>query len=314
MKISNKISTVPSTLFGSVMGITGLALAWRRAEEYFGWSTLPGDTFAVIASITLLVLIITYTLKVILFRSSYLEDLNHPVRGPFIAGLPLAILLQVPFIKPFSEPVAHAVFAVGASFSIGFNLYLFARWYLRSYDIESYNAVWLIPGVGSFIVALIGAPLGYIELSWFFFSIGICFWVFLSAILMYRYIFCGPTPEILRPSFFIPIVPPALMSMIYPLLDGGEISNFARIIYYFALFLTLFNFSMIGIFLKLKFNLGWWAYSFPLDTITSATLFYAKTTSNNFLMGVGQILLVLTTVVISGLIVLTANTVVRGRL
>jgi len=37
----------------------------------------------------------------------------------------------------------------------------------------------------------------------------------------------------------------------------------------FYLFLMLFQAKM---FIKLKFNLPWWAYSFPLDALTIATL------------------------------------------
>lgn len=53
----------PPTLFGSVLGITGLGLAWRRAESNFGWSPMPSDLILIIGGIVLVLVLICMARK-----------------------------------------------------------------------------------------------------------------------------------------------------------------------------------------------------------------------------------------------------------
>ena len=78
-------------------------------------------------------------------------------------------------------------------------------------------------------------------------------------------------------TFFILIAPPALGFISYLKLTNN-IDSFAKILYYFALFLTIFLFSQFTMFNKIKYYLSWWAYSFPLAAITIASsLMYSIT-------------------------------------
>ena len=304
------------------MGITGLAIAWRRAEEILHWPAIYGDIIFVIGFVILILMLPAYAAKCLLFPKEVKADLAHPIKSAFVAGLPLAICLQMPFISPYYPTAAQGIYLVTAFFGLGLYIHIFSRWFLLENKIEHINAVWFIPGCGSFIIAMTGAPLGFVELAWFFFSIALTFWVFLSGALMYRYIFCPKLPDALVPTYFVNIVPPGLASMIYPLLTGGglmdfitggEVAALTRITYYFALFLLIFNLAMIRIFLRLKFSLGWWAYSFPLDTITAATLIYGATTKNAYLLDLGGVLLIASTLVIGGVLLRTVFEITRGR-
>lgn len=160
---------LPPTLFGSILGISGLGLAWRHAEAGFGWSHLPGDVVLIVGAIMLAIVLPLYAAKFILLRKAVVGDIQHPVKGPFLAAMPLTILLQTSALAPFARETAEVLWIAGAFFSLGLNLYLFVGWYQREHQIQDFNAFWLIPGVGSFVVAITGAPLGFIELSWFFF-------------------------------------------------------------------------------------------------------------------------------------------------
>jgi tellurite resistance protein len=227
--------------------------------------------------------------------------------------MPLAVLIQTPALLPHFPEFTLAVWVVGAVASLSLNLYIFAGWNLRENKTQEFNAIWLIPGAGSFIVALTGMPLGFVEVSWFFFAIGSVFWVFLSAVLMYRYMFCPPHVAPLVPTYWILIVPPALMSLIYPMLTGEPLAEFTRVIFYFALFLTVFNVAMIRIFLRLKFSMGWWAYTFPLDIIASATIAYAKAAAVVTLSYAGRGLLIIATVVVAYILIRTIGEIIQGR-
>ena len=103
------------------------------------------------------------------------------------------------------------------------------------------------------------------------------FWIILLVIFFNRIIFHHPLPEKLVPTLFILIAPPAVGFIAYVKLVG-EVDAFARILFYFALFLTFLLFSQVKSFAKIKFYFSWWAYSFPISAITIATtLMYHQT-------------------------------------
>ena len=73
------------------------------------------------------------------------------------------------------------------------------------------------------------------------------------------------------------MAPPAIGFIAYVKLVG-EVDVFARLMYYFSLFLFIALLSQFRYFSKIKFYLSSWAYSFPLDAFTIATIFiYHKT-------------------------------------
>ena len=94
----------PSLSFGTVMGVTGLGLAWRRAEEMMGWSTLPGDIILLIGALILVLSIPLYGLKMARYPEIFAADIDHPIKSAFIAGLPMAMVLQVSALAPINIP------------------------------------------------------------------------------------------------------------------------------------------------------------------------------------------------------------------
>ena len=117
-------------------------------------------------------------------------------------------------------------------------LYVLHVWFNHEHlKIAHLNPAWFIPAVGNILVPIAGVGLGYIELSWFFFSIGILFWIVLFTIIMNRVLFHEPLPAKLAPTLFILIAPPAVGFVSYiGLTGGGGIDGFARILFYGALF------------------------------------------------------------------------------
>ena len=306
----------PSTFFGAVMGMSGLGLSWRRAEELMGWSTLPGDTILSIGAVIFIISTPLYVLKMFYHRNAFQADIEHPVKSAFLAAFPVAIILQVSALAPIHPEAAKILWLIGAPTSLLVNFFVFSRWYLVSGGTSRLNSIWLIPAAGSFLIAMAGKQVGFHEASWFFFAIGVMFGGSILILVIYRYISKAKLSDPLVPSYFIPIVPPGLVSIVYPMLTnwkmGDEISSFVRITFYFALFLLLFNLSMIKIFWRLKFSMGWWAYTFPLDIITTAIIIYAHSTENLYLEQLGAVLLPISTIFILYILGRTLIEIKRG--
>ena len=145
------------------------------------------------------------------------------------------------------------------------------------------------------------------------FSIGIIFWPVLLTIIYYRLIFHPALPEKLIPTFFIFIAPPAVGFLSYLQLNG-DVDNFARVLYFSALFFTLLVFSQFRQFSKLQFFLSWWAYSFPLAAVSIATLVMYQKTQNIVFSVLGMGLFIILTLFIIMLIIKTIKAVLHKKI
>jgi hypothetical protein len=61
--VSTTLSYLPVGLFGAVMGLTGLALAWRLAHQAFGAPAVVGQAIGAIAVAAFVVLAVAYGVK-----------------------------------------------------------------------------------------------------------------------------------------------------------------------------------------------------------------------------------------------------------
>jgi len=107
---------------------------------------------------------------------------------------------------------------------------------------------------------------------------------------------------------FILIAPPAVGFISWFQLVG-EINPLGRILYYFALFMTLMLLTQTRRFLKLEFFLSWWAYSFPMAAITIASFLMYEQLQLPFFKGLSVGLLGLLTGLIGILVIKTAQAV-----
>ena len=133
----------------------------------------------------------------------------------------------------------------------------------------------------------------------------------LEPVIYYRVIFHPALPDKLAPTFFILIAPPAVGFLSYLSLTG-EMDNFARVLYFSALFFTLLVLTQFRKFAKLQFFLSWWAYSFPMAAISIATMVMYDKTHNAFYSLTGIGLLVILTLFIVMLIFKTIKAIMKS--
>ncbi|PID46172.1 MAG: C4-dicarboxylate ABC transporter [Proteobacteria bacterium] len=303
----SRLAYMPISFFSIVMGLSGLTIAWHKAQPVFGMNLgLINIILPTLVSAIFLVLAWSYTQKIIRFPEKVAGELKHPVKLSFFPTISISILLLSIVFLSISPAIGRVLWAVGATAHIGFVLYIISTWMHQGhFQVQHINPAWFIPAVGNVIVPIAGVPLGFVELSWFFFSIGILFWIILMTIVFYRLLFHDPIPTHMLPTLFILIAPPAVGFVSYMRLTG-ELDSFARILYFSGLFLTLLLFSQAKRFLRLPFFLSWWAYSFPVAAITIASMVVFEHTQKTGFMWIGGLLLTLLTCLIGLLLVRTA--------
>lgn len=143
------------------------------------------------------------------------------------------------------------------------------------YHLEHANPGWFIPVVGNIIAPITGAKLGYIEISWFFFGVGIVFWMVLLTIITNRLIFHEALPTRFKPMLFILLAPPSIGFVSYSSIVP-ELTNLSRILASVALFTAILLVLNITQFRKGEFYLSSWAFLFPVAAFNVALFRYAE--------------------------------------
>jgi tellurite resistance protein len=309
-----RLEHFPVSFFATVMGTTGLAIAWKKAHGVLGMPAAIGAALSWWALALFGVLAIIYLVKMARHWPAVQHEFAHPIRLNFFPASSISMLLLAVAFAETLPGLAQGLWSLGALLHLAFTLTVMSSWIHHTrYDIKHANPAWFIPVVGNIIVPVAGVGFAPAEISWFFFSIGLLFWIVLLTIVMNRLFFHEPLPERLTPTLFILIAPPAVGFIAWVKLHGGEIDAFARILYYAGLFLTLLLASNALRFFRVRFFLSTWAYSFPLAAITIATLVMAEKLGGLF-VALGWLLIAVLSTVLLLLTLRTLQGVMRGEI
>lgn len=305
----SKLEHFPVPLFASVMGTTGLAIAWQKAHAVLGAPAVVGDVIRVLATMLFVLLAVAYALKWLRHRQAALAESRHPVRINFVSTISIGMLLLSTSWLAVVPRLASAAWMLAALLHLALTLRTISSWIHHAhYDIKHVNPAWFIPVVGNIIVPIAGVKIASPELSWFFFSIGIVFWGILLTIVMVRLFFHEPLPVRMAPTMFILLAPPSVGFVAWTELVGG-VDAFGRILFYIALFLALVLASNALRFIRLPFFISSWAYSFPLAALTIASITMFQHLGGTVLAVIALVMLSMLSVV---LVLLAARTIVAA--
>ncbi|MCW8796402.1 MAG: SLAC1 anion channel family protein [Chlorobium sp.] len=314
------------TFFAIVLGMAGFSLAVQKVGGQNGNGILPvlemPATVLLYITIGLFALVsVIYLFKIIRYPSALKKEFKHPVKinfFPLIAKI--FLVLSVAYLDRDMQ-ISRTLWIIGAVLQFIASIVIISIWIRHThFKIEQMTPGWFIPIVGSLIVPIAGVPHGFIEISWFFFSVGLIFWISLFTIVMYRMFFHSPIPDRLLPTLFILFAPPAIAFIAYAKLaglmghDGAGLDAFARIMYYFSLFMFILILFKVQILARINFFLSWWAYSFPLAAKTLATVVMLHMTHSVFFKNLALFELGLLALVIVLLIVVTLNAIMKGEI
>ncbi len=314
MSTDSRLEHFPISYFAMVMGMSGLTIAWEKAHSLFNLQTNPDGPLAIFTAGLFVLLLAIYTSKLVRYRGAVVAELRHPIKLNFFPTISISLLLLSIVMLHRYPDLAHLLWLAGAILHIFFTFYVMNVWiYHEHFEVHHLNPSWLIPVVGNVVVPITGVSLGYYEVSWFFFSIGIVFWLVLLATIFNRVLFHNPLPSKLMPTLFILIAPPAIGFISYTKLSGG-IDAFAHILYYVGLFLTFLLLTQARRFARLQFFISWWAYTFPMAAITVATMVMYENSGLPGFLFLSWVLLCLLTGIVVFMLYKTAQAVSRGEI
>lgn len=314
IKIEPRVKHFPISFFSMILGLAGFTIAFQKTETLL---TIPLNLSQYILTLTMIFfgsISIVYLVKIIKYQNEVKKEFDHPMKLNFFPTFSISfLLLSIAFLS-VNPVVSKYLWISGAIIHFILTIKIITIWMQDTkFEIHHCSPAWFIPAVGNILVPVAGVNHFSSEISWFFFSFGFIFWVVLSTIFFYRIIFHNPLPHEMLPTLFILIAPPAIGFISFVKLTG-EVNEFAKILYYFALFLVFLLFMQIKLFSKIRFYLSWWAYSFPISAITIASVLMFQETNIYLFKYISFTLFTLLSVIIIFLFIKTGNAVFKKEI
>ena len=312
--VSSRLEHFPITFFAMVMGLTGLTLAWEKAATVFMLPEVIGQILLIVSGAIFLIISLIYLLKILVKTAAVQAEFNHPIKLSFFPAFSISMILMSIATLEKSSQLSLILWSTGSGLHLLFTLYVLNQWiHHPKFQITHSTPAWFIPVVGNILVPIAGVEHGFTEVSWFFFSIGLVFWILLKTLIFNRIIFHAPLPDKMLPTLFILIAPPAVGFISYIKLNG-ELDNFARILFYAAIFLLLLLLTQLPRFIRIRFFMSWWAYSFPLAASAVAAQLFFSLNSQPFFHYLALALLILASLVIALLFIRTLIAIIKRQI
>lgn len=306
-----RLAHFPITFFATTMGLGGLALALRAA---FGADSVLFLTALVGTALALLAVSVLYLLKVVRHRQAVMAEWQHPVRLAFFPTVTISMLILATAALPVLPRVAAGLWILAMIGQGVLTLAVISGWIgSRSFQHGHVSPAWFIPAVGNVIVPVAGAQLGWIEVSWLFFSAGLIFWLILLTLVFNRLIFHDPLPQRLQPTLVILIAPPAVASIAWVRLTGGN-DPFGHVLLSLGYVFAALVATQIPRILRLPFALSSWALSFPLAALAIASMLHGEVAVSPVHHNIGMFLTGILAALIAFLLWRTAVAIARGQI
>ena len=308
----SRLKHFPITLIPTVMGLAGLAVVFLKAQHLLGLDWPLGRGLLWLVSAWFLFLLAVYGFKTLRYPAESAADFRHPIRINFFPGISISLLLgAIAYTEIGWTGTGRILWWTGTVLHLVLLLVILYGWFHRHQRLQSFNPAWFIPVVGPLLVPIVGTRYASPEISWFFFAVGIVYWLVMMAVLVNRIFFHEPLPQKLLPTLFILMAPPAVGFIAYVKL-AGEVDALARVLLYFGMFTGLMLLTMVDQFRKVPYFVSWWGYTFPLDALTLSQFLMYGQSGLVFFKWSALALTALTTLVIVWVLIKTLLTASRG--
>jgi tellurite resistance protein len=309
------IKNLPINLYASIMGVSGLVLAWRQATHQFGASPHISETISAIALGMFVLLSAAYLIKAFRFPQVVKQEFNHPITGNFFGTGTIAILLISSVVAPMSHLAAEIIWTIGALCTLALAFIIVSRLLQGKIDASHALPAWLIPSVGTLDIAVAGGrmPMTWAhELNLFTLAVGSILALVFFTMIIARMIHQDKLAPPLLPSMMILIAPFEVGFLAYTNFTQ-QIDMFAGLLFYFGLFL-FFVLALKVFNARPPFAAGWWAISFPVAALANAALEYAAYVQLWPITALAILLLAFLSIMIAILALRTLQILANGKL
>jgi tellurite resistance protein len=256
----------------------------------------------ILAAVVWLVLVVAYALQ---GPRGILADLRDPVRSPFPS---LAVI--TPML--LGAALATAVFTAGRilvviflAITITLGGWLTGQWMVGQESAVAAHPGYYLPTVGGGLIGAIAAAHVHLRaLAEASFGVGIISWLLVTALLLSRLSVRPKLPPALIPTLAIEFAPPAMAGVAYFAVTG-KTDNFAAALAGYAVLMAVVQLRFITKYVRLRFSLSFWSFTFPYATGATDALLWIGATKPRGATTYAVVVIVLITALIAAIAVRT---------
>ncbi len=169
-----RLEHMPVSLFSVVMGLAGTTIAVEKTEHLWGWSIAPSSYLLAFTAMVYALIAFAYLAKFLFHRQHVIDEFNNPIRMSFFPTMSIGMLLLSIAALSRYPVISLYLWAIGSAAQLLFTLVILSTWmHHEKFQVQHSNPAWFIPIVGNILVPTAGVPMGFPEVSWFYFSFGI---------------------------------------------------------------------------------------------------------------------------------------------
>ena len=272
-----KLPIVPASSFGVVLGLAGLGGSWRAAHSVWQLPAWVGEALMLAAAAVWAAVSVLYAAKWLAAREQAVAELHHPVQCCFVGLAGVATMLVGGGALPHARPLAAALFAAGAAFTLGFALWRTGLLWRGERDPGATTPVLYLPAVaGSFVAAAGAAALGHRDWAQLAFGAGLFSWLAIESVLLHRLYTGAELPPPLRPTLGIQPAPPAVGAVAYLGAGGGAPDMAAHALLGYGLLQAALLLRLLPWIMRQPFAPSYWAFTFGATALAAAALRLAE--------------------------------------
>jgi tellurite resistance protein len=313
-RLALRLPLVPASFFGIVLGLAGLANAWRQAHLAWGVPEAVGEVLFGLAMGVWIVVATLFALKWVVARDQARAEATHAVQCCFIGLAGVATLLVAQGMLPYAWPIAMILFVVGVLVTLGFGLWRTGLLWRGSRAAEETTPILYLPLVaGGFVMGTTAAALGWPDWGQMAFGAALFSWFAIESVLLHRLYTAEPMLPALRPTLGIQLAPPAVGAVCYLAVDGtADLPAHALVGY--ALLQALVLVRMARWIAEAPFGPSYWAFTFGATALASASIRLAALDNGGPMAALAPALFGLANLLVLGIATGTLNLMKQGRL
>ncbi|MSP41798.1 MAG: hypothetical protein EXR08_00285 [Alphaproteobacteria bacterium] len=298
-KTRQLVVDIPVSMFAAVLGVAGLGIAWRKAAPVTGAAPWIGEVLIFTGVLLFAWIAAAYGLKIARAPAAMREEANDLKRVAFFATVPMSLQLFAAGALPLDPVIAMLLWIIGTAAQICLLVIILMLWMQGGHTRRMFQPSLFLPTAGVLLGPATGYYLGFIEISWMMFSLGLLVWLFFLAMLFDRLFFDMPLADEELPQLAISASPPALAFMSYIALNQHMIDGFARFLFYATMLFVMLTLAHASRLARLRFSLAWWSFTFPSVAVAGAAMDYGGATGSGFPAILCMVLLAMATAIVS---------------
>jgi tellurite resistance protein len=167
---------------------------------------------------------------------------------------------------------------------------------------------------GGLVASACAAEVGQHGLGTVMFGYGMICWAILGSMILARLFFRPALPAPLRPTLAIEVAPAAVASLAWTAVHGPAIDTLAAVLAGYGALMVLAQLRLLPIYLRLRFGVGFWAFTFAWAAVATSVLHWIDETRPPGGAVWAWLVLAAVTLLVAGIAARSVLGLVRGTL